>query len=87
LFPEGSDNRVVRNAACTLTAGKFALVKSRFPINFHDFARQLPDTLSCQDALYLNGSISQLYPHDHGSSGPSFAVIIGASVPTVSAGQ
>jgi uncharacterized protein YigE (DUF2233 family) len=87
LFPEGSDNRVVRNAACTFAAGNFALVKSRFRINFHDFARQLRDKLSCRDALYLDGSISQLYPFDHGGLGPNFAVIIGATMLATSAGQ
>ena len=79
LFTQGSDNRVVRNAACTLTAGNFALVKSRFPINFYDFTRQLRDKLSCRDALYLDGSISQLYPFDAGSRGSNFGAIIGAT--------
>ena len=80
LFTPGSDNRVVRNAACTQSATTFALVKSRFPINFHDFARQLRDTLGCQNALYLDGSISQLYPFDGGNMGPNFGAIIGATV-------
>jgi uncharacterized protein YigE (DUF2233 family) len=87
MFIQGSDNRVARNAVCTFAAGNFALVKSRFPINFYDFARQLRDKLSCQDALYLDGSISQLYPFDHGSLGPNFAVIIGATMLTTRVGQ
>ncbi len=87
LFKQGSDNRVVRNAACTLAAGTFALVKSRFPINFYDFARQLHDTLKCRDALYLDGSISQLYPFESGSRNQHFGVIIGATVLTKSVGR
>jgi len=82
LFTPGSDNRVVRNAVCVITAGDFALVKSRSPINFYDFARQLHDKLGCRDALYLDGSVSQLYPFDNGDLGPNFGAMIGATVPT-----
>jgi uncharacterized protein YigE (DUF2233 family) len=81
-FTPGSDNRVVRNAVCVMTAREIALVKSRTPINFHDFARQLRDKLGCRDALYLDGSVSQLYPFDKGNSGPNFAAMIGSTVPT-----
>lgn len=81
-FTPGSDNRVVRNAVCVMTAREIALVKSRTPINFHDFARQLRDKLGCRDALYLDGSVSQLYPFDKGNFGPNFAAMIGATVPT-----
>jgi uncharacterized protein YigE (DUF2233 family) len=87
LFTQGSDNRVVRNAACTVTTGTFALVKSRFPINFYDFARQLRDKLSCRDALFLDGSISQLYPFDSASRSQHFGVIIGATALTTSVGR
>lgn len=72
----------MRNAACVITATDFALVKSRFPINFHDFARQLRDKLGCRDALYLDGSVSQLYPFDNGNLGQNFVAMIGATVPT-----
>ena len=82
MFTDGSSNRVVRNAVCIIGAGNFALARSRFPINFHDFARQLRDKLSCRDALYLDGSISQLYPFDNGNLGPSFGAMIGATTPT-----
>lgn len=82
VFTDGSNNRVVRNAVCIIDAGNFALTKSRFPINFYDFSRQLRDKLSCRDALYLDGSISQLYPFDYGNHGPSFGAMIGATSPT-----
>jgi uncharacterized protein YigE (DUF2233 family) len=82
VLTEGSSNRVVRNAVCVIDAGNFALAKSRFPINFYDFARQLRDKLSCRDALYLDGSISQLYPFDNGNHGPSFGAMVGATLPT-----
>ena len=82
LFTQGSGNRVVRNAVCVIAASDIALMKSRFPINFHDFARQLRDQLACRDALYLDGSISQLYPFDTGKSGTSFGAMIGVTAPT-----
>ena len=78
LFTQGSDNRVVRNAVCVVTAGDFALVKSRFPINFYGFAKQLRDKLGCREALYLDGSVSRLYPFDIGRLGSSFGAMIGA---------
>ena len=81
LFTQGSKNRVVRNAVCVITTTDFILVKSRFPINFHDFSQLLRDKLGCRDALYLDGSVSQLYPYDNGNFGPNFAAMIGATVP------
>jgi len=81
LFTQGSENRLVRNAVCVISASDIALVKSRSAINFHDFALQMRDQLGCRDALYLDGSVSQLYPYDNGKFGPNFAVIIGATVP------
>lgn len=82
VFTPGSDNRVVRNAVCVITANEIALAKSRMPINFHDFSRLLRDKMGCRDALYLDGSISQLYPFDIGNLGPNFAAMIGATAPT-----
>ena len=81
LFTPGSDNRVVRSAACVTTARDMALVRSHSAINFYDFARQLRDKLGCRDALYLDGSVSQLYPFDNGQLGPSFAAMIGVTMP------
>ena len=82
LFTQGSENRVVRNAACVRTETDFVLLKSRSPINFYDFARQLRDKLGCRDALYLDGSVSQLFPFGNGNLGPSFAAMIGVTVST-----
>ena len=80
-FTPGSSNRVLRNAVCTKSSTDVALVKSRVPINFYDFSQVLRDELGCQDALYLDGSISELYPFDRGSIGPRFGVMVGVVVP------
>jgi uncharacterized protein YigE (DUF2233 family) len=81
LFTQGSENRLLRNAACVITSSDIALVRSRSAINFYDFARQLRDKLGCRDALYLDGSVSQLYPFDKDKLGPGFAAMIGATQP------
>lgn len=76
IFTPGSDSRVVRNAVCVVSPKEIALAKSRDPINFYDFALSLKDLLKCRDALYLDGSISQLYPFNDYVFGPSFAAMI-----------
>lgn len=81
LFTQGSENRVVRSAACVISASNIALVKNHSAISFYDFSRNLRDKLGCRDALYLDGSVSQLYPFDNGKLGPSFAAMIGAMIP------
>jgi len=82
LFTPGSENRVVRNAVCVITSTEVVLARSRAPINFHDFAQQLREKIGCRDALYLDGSISQLYPFGKNSFGPDFATMIGATIST-----
>ena len=80
-FTPGSSNRVLRNAVCTKSSTDVALVKSRTPINFYDFSQVLRDELGCRDALYLDGSISELYPFDQGPIGLRFGVMVGVVVP------
>lgn len=80
LFTSGSDNRLVRNAVCTRTPQEVVLAKSRYPINFYDFAATLRDSLGCQDALYLDGSISELFPLEDGLGAP-LGPMLGVAVP------
>jgi uncharacterized protein YigE (DUF2233 family) len=48
---------------------------SETPVNFHTFGRLFRDELGCQDALYLDGSISQIYVDGNGYAGaPAFMV-------------
>ncbi len=78
LFMPGSDNRVVRNAACVQSASSVVLAKSRYPINFFDFSTVLLNALHCVDALYLDGSVSELYPFSTNGLSPPFGAMIGA---------
>jgi len=77
MFSSGSDNRLVRNAICTLSINESAMVVSRGPISFFDFSHFLKDKLNCTDALYLDGSVSRFYPGLGSDIGPQFGVILG----------
>lgn len=65
-FKPNSINRFIRSGVGAFEAqrGKetlsiFAL--SRSPVNFYDFASFFKDVLGCNRALYLDGSISEMY--------------------------
>jgi uncharacterized protein YigE (DUF2233 family) len=65
-FREGSPNRLLRNGIGVDSKGRVVLVSSVRPpgqgrINFFSFATLFRDKLDCQDALYLDGDISNLY--------------------------
>jgi uncharacterized protein YigE (DUF2233 family) len=61
--------------------GKAVFVMSEQPVTFHEFAAYFRDQLKCQDALYLDGSISSLYSHSlgrndqRGQLGPILGVV------------
>lgn len=75
-FDPDSMNAVVRNAVCLDSAGMVTLAIARNPISFHDFASFLRDELKCTDALYLDGSISRIYPSLEANMGPAFGAMI-----------
>jgi uncharacterized protein YigE (DUF2233 family) len=76
LFDPESPNTVVRNAVCIDRSGMMALAIARNPISFYDFAVFLRDELKCHDALYLDGSISRMYPTLEANMGPAFGAMI-----------
>ena len=76
LFDPDSINTVVRNAVCLDQAGMVALAIARNPISFYDFAVFLRDEIRCRDALYLDGSISRMYPSLEANMGPAFGAMI-----------
>lgn len=77
IFTPGSDNRLVRNAVCTSSRDELVLAKSRYPINFFDFANILREDLGCHDGLYLDGTISELFPFEGPLIKTNFGPIIG----------
>jgi uncharacterized protein YigE (DUF2233 family) len=61
-FRPDSPNRLVRNGVGVPVDGKTVqLVISNGPVRFHDFATLFRDVLACQDALYLDGTVSSLW--------------------------
>ncbi|MFJ3045749.1 phosphodiester glycosidase family protein [Herbaspirillum chlorophenolicum] len=75
-FDPNSPNAVVRNAVCLDAEGMVTLAIARNPISFYDFAVFLRDELKCSDALYLDGSISRMYPTLEANMGPAFGAMI-----------
>jgi uncharacterized protein YigE (DUF2233 family) len=55
-----SASRYIRNGVCA-TGAKATFVISQRPVSLYEFASFLRDELQCQDALYLDGSVSSLY--------------------------
>jgi uncharacterized protein YigE (DUF2233 family) len=68
-FVEGSDSRKWRSGVCAPAPDKVAFAVSIGPVTFHAFARLFRDTLGCRDALFLDGTLSQVYTADEGYSG------------------
>jgi uncharacterized protein YigE (DUF2233 family) len=78
-FIPGSDSLKVRNGVgvSSPTAVHFAI--SREPVNFDEFARFFRDELGCDNALYLDGTVSGLYAPEIGRNDSwfGFGPIIG----------
>jgi uncharacterized protein YigE (DUF2233 family) len=60
-FTEGSRNLHIRNGVGINQNGKVVFVVSNEPVNFYEFSQLFRDVLNCDDALYLDGAISQMY--------------------------
>jgi uncharacterized protein YigE (DUF2233 family) len=68
-FIEASDSRKWRSGVCAPTPGRVVFAVSEMPVTFHAFARVMRDEVGCRDALYLDGSLSQIYTAADGYSG------------------
>lgn len=74
-FVDDSNSLKWRSGVCAKTPTDVVFAVSEGPVNFHTFARLFRDKLGCRDALYLDGSISQLYVDGQGYAGaPAFMV-------------
>lgn len=73
-----------RSGVCAKTPDEVVFAVSEAPVNFHTFGRLFRDRLGCRDALYLDGSISQMYVDGEGYAGaPAFLVKPYAAIFTV----
>jgi len=79
-FRANSNSRHVRNGVCAPGGAEAVFAISDEAVTFREFARLFRDTLKCDEALYLDGSISSLYSpalkraDHHARLGPMFAV-------------
>lgn len=74
-FIDDSDSMKWRSGVCVKSSTEVVFAVSETPVNFHTFGRLFRDQLGCRDALYLDGSISQLYTERGGYAGaPAFMV-------------
>ncbi|MDE2156154.1 MAG: phosphodiester glycosidase family protein [Xanthomonadaceae bacterium] len=74
-FVDDSSSLKWRSGVCARTPTEVVFAVSETPVNFHTFGQLFRDKLGCRDALYLDGSISQLYVDGEGYSGaPGFMV-------------
>lgn len=60
-FHENSTSRLYRNGVGVPSPEVALFVISDVPLNFYEFATIFRDVLHCQDALFLDGTISSLY--------------------------
>jgi uncharacterized protein YigE (DUF2233 family) len=80
-----STSRKIRNGVCAPSPDAAVFVISEDPVTFYEFAGFFRDSLHCQEALYLDGTISSLYVpslnrEDRGSDmGPILGVVTSAT--------
>lgn len=60
-FVADSDSRYIRNGVGIVSPDEVVFVLSNRPVNFHTFASFFRDRLGCEDALYLDGTLSDFY--------------------------
>lgn len=73
-FLPGSESLKWRSGVCAPTQDKAMFVVSTTPVNFHTFATLFRDKLGCRDALYLDGTLSQIYADGNYYGAPAFMV-------------
>jgi uncharacterized protein YigE (DUF2233 family) len=60
-FQKNSLSVHLRNGVGIVSPTQAVFALSEEPVNFHEFARLFRDHLHCQEALYLDGTISSVY--------------------------
>ncbi len=73
-FHRHSDSMKWRSGVCARHGNQVIFAVSNVPVNFYSFARMFRDRLDCSDALYLDGTISQLYVNNAYYGAPSLMV-------------
>jgi len=79
-FNKSSKNTNIRSGVGYINSKTAVFILSKTPVTFYDFASLFKDEYKCNNALYLDGVISQMYyPTTSSSKNQDFAVMIGVS--------
>jgi uncharacterized protein YigE (DUF2233 family) len=70
-----SNSRYVRNGVGVHSPGLVVFAISSKPVNLHAFATLFRTTLGCSDALYLDGSLSEMYAPVIGRTPPGYGYV------------
>lgn len=73
-FDSGSDSTRWRSGVCTPKPDEVVFAVSTAPVNFHEFALLFRDKLGCRDALFLDGTLSQIFVDGDYYGAPAFMV-------------
>lgn len=73
-FKADSSSVKWRSGVCVHSSDEAVFAISQAPVNFHTFARLFRDKLDCRDALYLDGTLSQVFVDDEHYGPPAFMV-------------
>lgn len=68
-FDAGSQSRKIRSGVCAPTPQRVVFAISQTPVSFHRFAQMMRDEVHCRDALFLDGSLSQIWTRADGYVG------------------
>ncbi|HEX5961802.1 MAG TPA: phosphodiester glycosidase family protein [Rhodanobacteraceae bacterium] len=73
-FDSASDSMKWRSGVCARNPDDVVFAVSASPVNFHTFAALFRDRLGCANALYLDGTLSQIYVDGEYYGAPAFMV-------------
>jgi uncharacterized protein YigE (DUF2233 family) len=84
--PQGT-SKYIRNGVGLVNSNEVIFAITTEAVNFYTFAALFRDELKCNDALYLDGSISSLYVRslDRNDEWAALGPMIGVTVPAASA--
>lgn len=80
LFEENSQSKYIRSGVGITLNGNVVFAISNEPVTLYEFALFFKDNLGCNNALYLDGAISEMYvPKLRENTKEEFSVIIGVT--------
>lgn len=68
-FDSASQSEKIRSGVCAPSPRRVVFAVSETPVTFHRFASLLRDDAGCRDALFLDGTLSQLWTQQTGYVG------------------